>query len=93
MADRREYYKRWKKDNKDHIKQYHAEYYKLNRDEILAKQASDEKRLAHRSEQIVCDLCKACVRRHHMARHHKTNKCINNCDTSSSISTSVGSDE
>ena len=71
MTDRREYYKQWKRDNKDHIKQYQDEYYNLNRDEAVAKQASDEQRLAPRSEQVVCNLRKANVTRHHMARHQK----------------------
>ena len=44
MADRREYYKQYREKNKEYIKQYNTERYKLNKDEILAQQASSEKK-------------------------------------------------
>ena len=77
MADRREYFMKYNAEHKEQKKQYMKEYYKLNRDEILTKQATNEKRLAHRSEQVVCDVCGTSVTRHHMARHKRTNKCLN----------------
>ena len=77
MADRREYYKQYKEKNKEHVKQYMLEYYKLNKDEILAKQASSEKKKQWCKEKVTCDVCGAVVCRPVMARHKKTNKCVN----------------
>ena len=37
MTDRKEYYKQWKRDHKEHVKQYSVDYYELNRDNILAQ--------------------------------------------------------
>ena len=42
---------------------------------------------------VNCEYCNSTVNKTGLRRHHKTNKCRNNRDTSSSISTSVGSDE
>ena len=77
MADRREYYKQYRENNKEYIKQYNAERYKLNKDEILAQQASSEKKKEWRKEKVKCDVCGAMVCNPGMSRHKKTNKCIN----------------
>ena len=77
MADRREYYKQYREKNKEYIKQYNAERYKLNKNEILAQQASSEKKKTWCKEKIKCDVCGAVVCKPAIARHKKTNKCIN----------------
>ena len=48
MADRKEYLKQWRLENKEHIKQYTVDYYQSKKDDTLAKhklynQANKEK--------------------------------------------------
>ena len=78
MTDRKEYYKKYNDEHKEQKKQYMLEYYKLNRDEILAKQASSEKKLKWLKEKVKCDVCGAMVCNPVMSRHKKTQKCKNN---------------
>ena len=78
MADRKEYKKQYREEHKEQIKQWHAEYFQLNKDEITAKQ----KQYRHEKQnyllgKIACDICGACVCRKAMPRHKRTNKCIN----------------
>ena len=76
MADRKEYYKQWKKDNEEHVRQYNAERYKQNKDEILAKgKAWKDAHPERLTQNATCDVCGAVVRRHHLARHKETTKC------------------
>ena len=77
MADRKEYFKQYKEKNKEYIKHYNAERYNLNKDEILAQQASSEKRKKWRKEKVTCDVCGAVVCNSGMSKHKKTIKCMN----------------
>ena len=77
MADRREYFKQYRERNKERIKQVSSEYYNLNREDILAKQASSEKRKEWRQEKVTCNVCGAMVCNSSLSRHKKTNKCMN----------------
>ena len=80
MADRREYYKQYKQQNKDKIKQYNAERYELMKVEILTQQRkyredNTDKIKERRSEKVICDVCGSEVTRHQIARHKRTTKC------------------
>ena len=77
MTDRKEYYKAYNAERKEQKKQYNAERYKLNKDEILAQQASSEKKKTWCKEKIKCDVCGAVVCNSGMSRHKKTIKCMN----------------
>ena len=93
MTDRKEYYKKynanhreqkkqWRTDNQEHIKEYNAERYQQKKDEINIQHkqyrvANKERIKAHNLEQVICDVCGANASRHHLARHKRTNKCIN----------------
>jgi len=70
------------KRNKEHIKEYNAERYQQKKDEINIQHkqyrvANKERIKAHNLEQVICDVCGANVSRHSLARHKRTNKCIN----------------
>ena len=83
MADRREYFKKWRTEHKEQIKEYNAERYERDKEDILTQQKqyrldNKDKIIAHRQEKITCDVCGLCVSRHHLARHKTTKKCMNN---------------
>ena len=82
MADRREYYKQWKQQNQEHVKQYHAERYERLKVEILTqhrkyREDNTDKIKERRSEKVICDVCGSEVTRHQIARHKRTTKCKN----------------
>ena len=65
MADRKEYYKQYKQDQKEQINQYAIDYYQLNKDKIRERE----------SAKVICDVCGSTVSRNVMPRHKRTNKC------------------
>ena len=83
MADRREYYKQYNANRKEQTKQYNAERYERDKEDILAQQKqyrldNKDKINAHNKEKITCDVCGSSISRHHIARHKRTVKCVNN---------------
>ena len=82
MTDRKEYYKKYHAEHKEHRDQYAQEYYQLNKDDILAKhkkyrEENIDKRKAHNSEKVVCEVCGACVCRSSIAKHKRFKTCMN----------------
>jgi len=62
-----EYHKQYRNDNKDKIKERKKKYYDDNKDNILEK----------KKEKVNCDICGCNVTKNFLARHKKTQKCIN----------------
>ena len=83
MTDRREYFKKWRTEHKEQIKEYNAERYERDKEDILTQQKqyrldNKDKINAHNQEKITCDVCGSSVSRHHLPRHKRTQKCMNN---------------
>ena len=83
MTDRREYFKKWRTEHKEQIKEYNAERYERDKEDILTQQKqyrldNKDKINAHRQEIITCDVCGSSVSRHGIARHKTTKKCMSN---------------
>eukprot|EP00973_Karenia_brevis_P048115 6677503-Karenia_brevis.AAC.1 len=82
MADRSEYYRQYKQNNKERLKQYYLERYEHMKENILAQQKqyridNKDKIKDRRSEKVICEICGSEVTRHQIARHKRANKCIN----------------
>ena len=78
MTDRREYYKKYNEEHKEHKRQYMAERYAMKKDEILTKNNAWKDAHPERlKDKTTCDVCGSEVTRHHLARHKRTNKCVN----------------
>ena len=67
MADRKEYYKQWKRDHKEQVKQYAIDYYQLNKDKLREQE----------NAKVICDVCGFTGASQHMARHKRSKKCMN----------------
>ena len=83
MTDRREYFKKWRTEHKEQIKEYNAERYERDKEDILTQQKqyrldNKDKFNARRQEKITCDVCGSCVSRHGLAVHKRNKKCMNN---------------
>ena len=82
MADRSEYYRQYKQNNKERLKQYYLERYENMKENLLAQQKqyridNKDKIKDRRSEKVICETCGSEVTRHQIARHKRTHKCIN----------------
>ena len=78
MADRKEYKKKYRVEHKSQINEYAHAYYESNKDKILAKKTIyRENNKEQIQEQVLCDVCGSSVSRPGMAKHKKTNKCVN----------------
>ena len=83
MTDRREYFKKWRTEHKEQIKEYNAERYERDKEDILTQQKqyrldNKDKINTRNQEKITCDVCGSSVSRNVLARHKRTNKCMNN---------------
>ena len=86
--------KRWQENNKEHIKEVKKQYHDNNKEhleEAHKRWVENNKKYVY--EKITCDMCGCQVNRNNIATHRKTLKCKSRRDTSSIISTSVGSDD
>ena len=78
----KEYLVKYNEENKEQIKEYHKEYCENNKERIkIQKKENYEKNkdkiLLNHSQRINCDNCGCEIRKNGLARHKKTDKCIN----------------
>ena len=71
MENRKAYKKQWEKENKERNRELKNKWDRDNYDKFK------DKKNAWKREKITCDHCGAIVNRNSMARHKRTDKCLN----------------
>lgn len=61
-------WKKWTKDNKEHIKVYKKEWYEENKERI-------------NKLKVICDICGSITNKCNLTRHKKSKKCLNQSKT------------
>jgi hypothetical protein len=70
MSKKQESNKRWRLENKEHIKTYNKRYFEENRETLLANRENDRERI---QRQITCE-CGSIYIYSNQARHLRTKK-------------------
>ena len=76
-------HKEYYKNNKEYSKEHSKKYYENNKEFFKEKhkqyyEANKEKFKEYFKEKVICDHCGCESTKHHLKRHQKTKKCLNN---------------